>query len=231
MAGLRRGVFTCRGTRAKPQSDRALHYLRRAISSAGFSDAGFAAAAGGSDVVRHGRNDPNLQFGFDLLAQMDRHRVQAQFLQRALEPDLIGGDREFVLLQRLDDFRRSDRAVQMAFVVSVRLDGDALASQFVGECAEAGQPLVLNRLQLRSMLFHHPLVMIGGDRGQTLRKQVVHRVAALHFDHVSLVAQVIDRLDQEQLDAAMRAAGEPFDSTGSFVFGSDGHGSSVTVRG
>ena len=59
------------------------------------------------------------------------------------------------------------------------------------------------------MLFDHPLVMVGGDRGQTLRQQIVHRVAALHFDDVALLADVIDGLDQQQLDAVVLAAREP----------------------
>ena len=79
---------------------------------------------------------------------------------------------EIVLLERLDDFGRPDRAVQMPFVVGIGLDGDALAAERIGQLAEAGQPLVLNRLQAGPVLVDHPLVMIGGEGGQALRQEI-----------------------------------------------------------
>ena len=101
----------------------------------------------------------------------------------------------------------ADRAVQVAFVVGVGLDGDALAAQFVGQGAQAGQAGLLDLLQLGAVLLDHPLVVVGGDGGQPLRHQVVHGVAVLDLDHVALLAQVFDRLDQQQLDAAVGAFG------------------------
>ena len=49
--------------------------------------------------------------------------------------------------------------------------------------------------------------MVGGDRGQALRNQVVVGVAGLHFDDLALLADVLDRVNQQQLDAAARALG------------------------
>ena len=64
-------------------------------------------------------------------------------------------------------------------------------------------PRVLNLLQPGAVLLDHPLVMVGGDGGQALRQQVVHGVAALDLDDVALLAEVIDRLDQQQFDAVV----------------------------
>ena len=55
--------------------------------------------------------------------------------------------------------------------------------------------------------------------GQALRQQIVHRVAAFHFDDVALLADVIDRLDQQQFDAVVLAARQPLCfCTGQLVF-------------
>ena len=59
----------------------------------------------GGYFVGDRRHDPDLEFAFDLLAQVDQHGVQAQFLERTLEPDLVGGDGDLVALQGGDDFR------------------------------------------------------------------------------------------------------------------------------
>ena len=103
----------------------------------------------------------------------------------------------------------ADRAVEMAFVVGVGLDRDALPGQVGGQGLQAGQAGLLDGRQLGPVLLDHPLVVVGGDRGQPLREQVVHGVAGLHFDHVALLAQVLDRLHQQQLDAAVRALRQP----------------------
>ena len=78
-------------------------------------------------------------------------------------------------------------------------------AKFDGQGLQAGQAGLLDGLQLGPVLLHHPLVVVGGDGGQTLRDQVVHGVAGPHFDHVALLAQVLDRLHQQQLDAAVQA--------------------------
>ena len=62
----------------------------------------------------------------------------------------------------------------------------------------------LDLLQLDLVLLDHPLVMVVGDRGQALRNQIVVGVAGLHLDDLPLLADVLDRVDQQQLDAAAR---------------------------
>ncbi len=55
------------------------------------------------------------------------------------------------------------------------------------------------------MLVDHPLMVFGGIRCQALRQEVVQRVAGLDRHDVALLAQVIDGLDQQQLNAAIAA--------------------------
>ena len=38
----------------------------------------------------HRRHDPDLHFGVDLVAKVDGDGVEAEFLQRAFQPDLVG---------------------------------------------------------------------------------------------------------------------------------------------
>jgi hypothetical protein len=58
------------------------------------------------------------------------------------------------------------------------------------------------------MFLNHPLVMLGGDGRQALWKEVVERVAPLHLDHVSLLAEVLDIVNEKQFDTAPRTLGE-----------------------
>ena len=107
------------------------------------------------------------------VAEVNGDGVEAEFLERALQPHLVGGDVEIVALQGVGHFRRADRAVQMPFVVGVGFDRDALPRQVDGQRLQAGQAGLLDGVQLGPMLLDHPLVVVGGDGGQSLRQQVV----------------------------------------------------------
>jgi hypothetical protein len=87
-----------------------------------------------------------------------------------------------------------------------------LAAQLVGHRLQAGQPRLLDLRQPRFVLLDHPLVMLGGDGGQPLRQEVVHGEAAFDFDHVALLAEVVHRLHQQELDAAMLAFGQSLET-------------------
>ena len=158
------------------------------------------------------RHNPNLHFRVDLATQMNDNGIQTEFLQRTRQTDLIGRNVEAGPLQGVGHFRRPDGTVKMPFVVGVGLDRDALTPQLHGKGFEAGQVGVIDGLQLRPVLGHHPLVMLRGDRGQPLGNQTVHGIAAFHLDYVALLAEVFDRLNQQQLDAAMRPLGQTLGS-------------------
>ena len=70
---------------------------------------------------------------FDFLVQVDLDRVQAQFLVRSFEPDLVVRQMEIVMPQGGHNFLGPDAAVQVPFIVGIGLDRPALLGQCVGQ--------------------------------------------------------------------------------------------------
>ena len=85
----------------------------------------------------------------------------------------------------------------MSFVVGIGLDRHARADQFGEQRSETGEPLAGDFLELRAMLLHHPLVVVGGERREALGQQVVVGVAPLHLDHLALLSEVFDVVDEQ----------------------------------
>ena len=55
------------------------------------------------------------------------------------------------------------------------------------------------------MLVDHSLVVVTGDGGKTLWQQVIVREARTDFNDFALLAKVVNRLDQQQLNSAVLA--------------------------
>jgi hypothetical protein len=96
----------------------------------------------------------------------------------------------------------------MTFVVGIGLDRDRLFAELLGHLPQTRQPLVLNGLQTGAVLFDHSLVVLGGDSRQSLRQQIVHRIAAANGYYFTLLAEMIDRLDEQQFDLAVGGTGQ-----------------------
>ena len=165
----------------------------------------------------HLRNDPHLEFAFDFARKSELDGVEAEFLKDAFQANLVGVQRDVVLLESRHDLRRADAAVEVTVFGRVGLDRDAMLRDFDSLLAKVGLVGLLDGLQLRAVLFDHPLVMVRGNGRQAVRNEIVQGVAGLHLNDVALLAQVINRLDQEQLDAAVGGAGEPLVANGYFV--------------
>ena len=103
------------------------------------------------------------------MPQVDFYRIQSEFLERALQADLIFSDREFNPFHPSDNFRRPDTPVEMSLIVGICLNGDALIVESVSKCTETCKSLFFDRLQPRLMFFHHPFVMVSSNGRQTLR--------------------------------------------------------------
>jgi hypothetical protein len=84
----------------------------------------------------------------------------------------------------------------------VGFDRDALLRDLDSLLPQVGLVGLLDGLQLGAVLLDHPLVVVGGHRGQPLRDQIVEGVAGANLDDVALVAEILDVVDQQQLDAA-----------------------------
>ena len=88
-------------------------------------------------------DDPEFDFAVDVLGQIDLDRVQPQFLERTLDPDILRIDLEAFAAQGRRDLIDVDRAVKVSFGVGIGLDrqralGD-LGSQVlqIGACASS----------------------------------------------------------------------------------------------
>ncbi len=57
------------------------------------------------------------------------------------------------------------------------------------------------------MLFHHSFVVVCGDDCQALRQQVVVGMAGFHLDNLPLLADMVDILSEQQLNATMFSLG------------------------
>ena len=55
--------------------------------------------------------------------------------------------------------------------------------------------------------------MVGRDGRQSLRQQVVQRVSRFDLDDVTLLAQMFDVVDQQQLNAAVVAFGQSLEQS------------------
>jgi hypothetical protein len=145
----------------------------------------------------------------------------------AFEPHLVGRDVEAGGLERGGDLAGGHAAVEVAFLVGVGFDRDALLGDGIGDLPQRGQAGLLDFQQAGAVLLDHPLVVVVGNGRQTLRQQVIEGVAALDGDDIPLLAEVIDRLNQEELDAAGFAFGEGLEAAfvlDAVTFGL-GHGS------
>ena len=101
----------------------------------------------------------------------------------------------------------ADAAVEVAVFGGVGLDRDALLGELGGLLPQLGLAGQFDLLQLDLVLIDHPLVVVGGDGRQAMRNEIVVGVAGPHFDDLALLADMLDRVDQQQLDAAARALG------------------------
>ena len=99
-----------------------------------------------------GRDNPELDLGVDVLAEVELDRVEAQVLERAFDPDVLGLDREALGLEGLGDLVGVDRAVEVAFLVGVGLDGKRPLGDLRGQSLQVG-PACFLELRSRSRCF------------------------------------------------------------------------------
>ena len=117
--------------------------------------------------------------------------------------DILGG-------QGLDDLVGADRPVEVPLFVRSGLDRDRQTGKPLGQTLHTGQALRLDLAKQLTMLLDHTAMVFGRHGRQSLRNQVVVRVARLHLDDITLLSEGTYRLDQEQLDTAVRAERKTF---------------------
>ena len=85
-----------------------------------------------------GRDDPELDFGVDVLGQVDLDGVESQVLERSLDTNRLGVDRETLRLERGGDLVGVDRAVEVPFLVGVGLDGEGPLGDLSAQVLKVG---------------------------------------------------------------------------------------------
>lgn len=163
--------------------------------------------------------------------QVNFDRVQTEFLEESIKPDLVLSQMHTCGLERIDDFVRSNAAVQVTFVVGVGFDRDRLLGQFVGLVLVALEFLNFDFAKFFAVFLDHPLMVVGGDGGKPLRQQEIHRKARFDFDQITLFAEVLDIMDQQQLNPAVDSLGQTFEVAFRSEGGSFGHGEWAKKRG
>ena len=85
-----------------------------------------------------GRDDPELDLGVDVLGQVDLDGVESQVLERSLDTNRLGLDRETLRLERGGDLVGVDRAVEVPFLVGVGLDGEGPLGDLSAQALKVG---------------------------------------------------------------------------------------------
>ena len=143
--------------------------------------------AGDVDVDRH------RDFG----VEVERHRVDADGLDRVGEVDLAAGDGEAVGAQRLGDVARADRAVELAGFARLADDDDGLAVEARGDAGGRFAALGVALFDRGALDLELLAVGFGGAQRLVLRQQEVAGVAVLDGDFVADVAVTCRRARAE----------------------------------
>src|SRR3990172_4390179 len=83
-------------------------------------------------------HDPPLELAVDFARQTELHRVQAQLLERSFELEVVGRERNLVVLEGRRDFGRAHAAIQMAVLRGVGFDRHALLGNLIGQPPQFG---------------------------------------------------------------------------------------------
>src|SRR5262245_46681433 len=143
-------------------------------------------------------HDPDLDRRLDALVQHQRHVDDADLLERLVELDLPLVDREALLPQRQRDLRLRDGTEQMAFLVGATLDRDRGLDQLLRQFLERTDARLFFGERLRARAFDLGDVGLGDHHGETLRQQVIARVAVAHLHHLADATEVLDRLLEQE---------------------------------
>ena len=146
----------------------------------------FVFGASDVDVDRHG----------DFGVQMQRHRVDADGLDRVGEGHLAAGDGVAVGAQRLGDVARADRAVELAGLTRLADDDDGLAVEAGSDAGGGFAALGIALFDRGALALELLAVGFGGAQRLVLRQQIIAGVAVLDGDFVADVAVLADALEQ-----------------------------------
>src|SRR5690242_20899411 len=126
--------------------------------------------------------------------ETNRHAVHTQRLDRLVEVDLALFDVVSLRLQLLRDVGRRDRAEELALVADARRERQRDLLELFSERLRGAAALVLGGFEALPLLLD--TLQVAGRRfvRQTMRQQIVPRVAGLDVHDVAGLAEVLDGL-------------------------------------
>ena len=137
-----------------------------------------------------GRDDPELDLGVDVLGQVDLDGVESQVLERSLDTNRLGLDRETRGLERGGDLVGVDRAVEVPLLVGVGLDGEGPLGDLSAQALKVGAARFFLFLELLAVLLDDQQVVRRGECGQALGKKVIAREAGSDVDQLAGLTDV-----------------------------------------
>src|SRR5579872_7402659 len=156
---------------------------------------------------RLGRQYPDLELGLDVTVQVDDDLVCADLLDGLGDLDGPRLDLEALILERVGDHARGDRAVEQPLLVGVDLDGDrGDARQLFGD--------LLGVADEGSLLFHHAalgqLELLvhrgGGDAGELAREEEVSRESLAHVHGLAAAAELVHVLPEQHFHCSLQSS-------------------------
>ncbi len=129
--------------------------------------------------------------------------VDAQFLDRRGQDDLLAIDREARRGRGLGGVAGADRAVERAAVGGGADHDELLALQALGHRRGLAPGLEVLRLELLLLALEAGLVLLRGPERLALRQEVVARIAVLDVHDLAHLAELGDALQQDHLHGCL----------------------------
>ena len=122
------------------------------------------------------RDNPEFHLAIDVGGQVHLDRIEAEFLERPFDPDVVGLEGEALAPECFGDLVGRDRAVKMTFCVGVGLDRHRSLSDLGSQVQQVGAACFFEILQTLAMFLNHPQVVLGGEGCQPLRNEIIARI-------------------------------------------------------
>src|SRR5271166_2437163 len=153
-----------------------------------------------------GRDDPELDLGVDILAQVNLDGVEAQVLERSLDVDVFGLDREALGLERSGNLVGVDRAVEMALLVGIGLDGQPPLRDLGAQVLKVGTTGFLELPEPLAVFLDDSQVVRRGESCQPLGEQVIACVTGPDLDKLAGLTEAGHTLGQQHADVSVVSA-------------------------
>src|SRR5262249_40323066 len=131
---------------------------------------------------------------------------KSELLERPFNPDVLGLDRKALAPERLGDLIGVHGAVEMTLGIGVGLDCQRALGDLRGQALEVGSMSFLKVFESLAVLLDHAEIVLSREGRQPLRNQIVSSKSRPHLDDITGLAELGDRLCQDQLNMPMLGA-------------------------